>query len=146
MAYMQSRSPARNGFTWAQTTPATFAAALVTGIRISASALASAGSFWASTASISALQSARFFCNAAADRTGLVVTPTAPRSRPRSSSADSAESCHHFVLVFSMTQFRYVPLTISSGEVLDFYDVKCSKKVGQADSLPTLWQAIRRLH
>ena len=60
------------------------------------------------TASISAAHRARFLLKAALERTGFVVTPTAPRFRPVSSSADSAESCHHFVFVFSMTQLRYV--------------------------------------
>jgi hypothetical protein len=44
--------------------------------------------------------------NAALESSGLVVTPTARRSSPRSSSPASAESCHHFVRVWSMTQSK----------------------------------------
>ncbi len=88
------------------------AAALVTGMRIRASALASGGNWRASTASMSAAQIPRSLTSARLERNGLVVTPTAPRSNPRSSSAASAESCHHLVGVFLMTQLRYVWLAM----------------------------------
>ncbi len=55
---------------------------------------------------MAAPHSARSLFSAMFDRNGFVVTPIAPRSRPRSNSASSAESCHHFVRVFSMTQLR----------------------------------------
>ena len=57
-----------------------------------------------------AAHAALFLASATLVRNGLVVTPTAPRSRPRWSSAGSAESCHHDVFVFSTSQLRYVPV------------------------------------
>src|ERR1035438_3864798 len=118
MASMLSRSPARSGFTCAQTNPrcpllawysaSSFSAVLVTAMRVSASALASGGSFCANTSWIAGAHSSRSLCNARLARYGLVVTPTAPRARPRSSSAASAESCHQMVAVFSITHWRYV--------------------------------------
>src|ERR1017187_8440896 len=124
MASMHSRSPARSGFTCAQTNPvesrppwycgSSFSAVLVTAMRINASAFASGGSFCDRTSSMAGAHSSRSLFSATLPRNGLVVTPTAPRARPRSSSAASAESCHHLVAVFSITHWRYVFCILSS--------------------------------
>ena len=53
------------------------------------------------------------------DSNGFVVAPTAPRCKPRSSSAVAAESCHHLVAVCSITQERYV---ISSPHAVVYSD------------------------
>ena len=78
----------------------------VTAIRMSASAFNSADKFRASTSSIAADHRARSRTKARLAKTGFVVTPTAPRSKPVCNSAASAESCHHCVLVCSITQSR----------------------------------------
>ena len=79
---------------------------------MSASAFDSAGRRRASTCSIAAAHSARLRVNARFAKKGLVVTPMAPRFKPTSNSAGSAESCHHFVHVCPITQSRYVPSAI----------------------------------
>src|SRR5215470_13943292 len=79
---------------------------------MSASAFCSPGRLRAKTESMSADHNWRFARTAIFDRNGFVVTPIAPRCRPKSSSSDSAESCHHLVGVSLMTQSRYVPMDL----------------------------------